>query len=354
MKRSIALVLCLISIFSLLVLAGCAQGEESSASRTVVDMKGNTVTLPDEVTKYCTVYSTSVPMIAMMDKDMENCVMYPKSGWFEYWEFEMQEGIADHAVQVNKREVTAEQIVESGTEVFFWSSGSHQELVDSLTEMGIACVNVQVSNDEDFMKALEIICDVFGTDYARSQLEKYQSTYNEYREYTQEQVEKIPEEIKKSVLVIGNVDSLVGYGEHTYTGDWAKMVGLNYISPSDDGADQVNLTMEQIYEFDPDVIVANGIFDVEATYADPVWAVMRATQDEMLLSNPSVLDFWSMPTVEAPLQYIWALNKFYPEYAGELNPVDAAISFYKDFYDYEMSRTDAEAIVAGEHYLLSK
>ena len=115
----------------------------------------------------------------------------------------------------------------------------------------------------------------------------------------------------------------------------------------------MNLTMEQIYEFDPDIIVANGIFDVEATYADPVWSVMRATQDKMLLSNPSALDFWSMPTTEAPLQYIWALNKFYPEYAGELNPIDETIFFYKEFFDFEMTRKDAEAIIAGEHYLMS-
>lgn len=354
MKKRFLLALCLISIMATLGLTGCTEKIESNGPRTVVDMNGETITLPERVTKYCTVYSTSVPMIAMLDKNMEHCVMYPKSGWFEYWEFEMYEDIADHAVQVNKREVTAEQIIESGTEVFFWSSSSHQELVDSLSEMGIACVNVQVSNSEDFMKGLEIIEAVFDTDYAHSQMEKYKTTYDEYCEYTRNVVENIPEEVKKSVLVIGNVDTLVGYGEHTYTGDWAKLVGLDYISPSNDGADQVNLTMEQIYEFDPDIIVANGIFDVKLTYEDPTWSVMRATKEKMLLSNPSVLDFWSMPTVEAPLQYIWAINKFYPEYAGEKNPVEEAISFYKEFYDYEMSQSDAEAIVAGEHYLLSE
>ena len=355
MKKILALTLCLVLALSMVALSGCSDKTNVTTDevRTVVDMKGNTIQLPEKVTKYTTVYSSSVPMLAMLDKDMEHCVMYPKSGWFEYWEFEAFENIEDHAVRVNKREVTAEQIIESGTEVFFWSSGSHQELVDSLSEMGIACVNVQVATEDDFLKALEIIASVFNTDYSKTQLAKYKTKFDEYQRYTKTQVKKIPEDVKKSVLVIGNVDDLVGYGEQTYTADWAKFVGLDYIVPSNDGAEKVNLTMEQIYEFDPDIIIANGIFDKETVYSDPTWSNMRAVKDNMLLSNPSVFDFWSMPTTEAPLQYIWALNKLYPEYAGELNPVNEVVSFYKEFFDYEMSDEDAEAILAGKHYLMS-
>lgn len=354
MKKILSIILCIISVFMMLAFAGCSnESEETVGPRTVVDMRGETIVIPDNATKYCTVYSSSVPMLALLDKNLEHCVMYPKSGWFEYWEFELFEGIEDHAVRVNKREVTAEQIIESGVEIFFWSSTSHQEIVETLSKMGIACVNIQVKDADDLLKALDIIADVLNTDYARSQLGKYKAKLAYYQQYTENQVNKIPEANKKTVLVIGNVDSLVGYGEATYTADWAKFVGLDYIIPSNDGAEQVNLTIEQIYEFDPDIIIANGIFDVETTYADSSWSVLRATKDNMLLSNPSVMDFWSMPTVEVPLQYLWALNKFYPEYAGELKPVDEVISFYKEFYDYEMSVEDATAILDGEHYLLS-
>ena len=354
MKKILKLFICIFSMLSLLTVVGCSHNKNENTKRTVVDMQGNTISLPGKVTKYSTVYSSSVPMIAMLDKDLEKCVMYPKSSWFEYWEFEMFEGVEEHSVRVNKREVTAEQIVESGTEVFFWNKASHKELVDSLTDMGIACVNVQVQNTDDLIKALEIIAEVLDTDYARSQLEKYKEKFTKYQQYAKAQVEKIPEDCKRSILVIGNVDTLVGYGPNTYAIDWAEKVGLKYILPSKDGADEVNLTIEQVYEFDPDIILANGIFDVEKIYEDPVWSVLRATQNNMLLSNPSVLDFWSMPTPEAPLQYIWSINKFYPDYVGDLNIIDEVQSFYKEFYGYEMSREDAEAIVSGQHFLMDK
>jgi len=353
MKKIFVTMFCVVIVLAMITLTGCSGKGGDKDSRTVVDMQGNTVSLPEDVERYCTVYSSSVPMIAMLDKNMEHCIMYPKSGWFEYWEFAMFNGIAEHAERVDKREVTAEQIIESGTQVFFWSKASHQELVDALSEVGIACVNVQVNNTEDLIKALDIIAQVFNTDYAYSQLDKYKATFDEYQKYVHKQVEQIPESIKKSILVIGNVDTLTGYGINTYSADWAKLVGLNYIVPSNDEADEVNLTMEQIYEFDPDIILANGIFDVETTYGDPTWSVLRATKDGMLISNPSVLDFWSMPTTEAPLQYIWALNKFYPEYLGDRNIVEETISFYKVFYGYEMSDEDAKNIIRGEHYLMS-
>ena len=353
MKKILAAILCITSLLTMLVMTACT-ADNGKAGRTVIDMQGNTIVLPEKVEKYTTVYSSAVPMLAMLDEDMAHCVMYPKSSWFEYWEFAMFDGIADHAQRVNKREVTAEQIIASGTEVFFWNKASHQELVNSLTAVGIACVNVQVNTTADLLKALEIITEVLDTDYARNQLKKYKARFSQYEEYVKEQVKLIPTAERKSVLVLGNVDTLVGYGANTYSYAWATLTGLNYILPSNDGANEVTLNMEQIYQFAPDVIVANGIFDVPTTYADPTWSVLRATQNNLLLSNPSVLDFWSMPTTEAPLQYIWALNKFYPQYAGTLKLEEEIISFYKEFYAYEMSAADVQAIVNGTHFLIGK
>lgn len=125
MKKILAVTLSILSILALFTLAGCSNGESGEAERTVVDMRGESIVLPEKANKYCTVYSSSMPIISMLDKNKEHCVMYPKSGWFEYWEFEMFEGIEDHAVRVNKREVTAEQIVEIGIRRCFFGAAHH-------------------------------------------------------------------------------------------------------------------------------------------------------------------------------------------------------------------------------------
>ena len=110
--------------------------------------------------------------------------------------------------------------------------------------------------------------------------------------------------------------------------------------------------MEEIYNLDPDVIIAQGPFNRAAINADEQWKEVRAVQEGMLFSNPSVLDEWGMPTTEAPLQFIWVLKQFYPDYAVGIDATTELIDFYKEFYEYEMSVEDAEALLSCHHFYL--
>ena len=46
--------------------------------------------------------------------------------------------------------------------------------------------------------------------------------------------------------------------------------------------------------------------------------------------------------------YLWALNIFYPEYAGELDLTTEVRNFYKDFYGYDMSSDYANILMQGK------
>lgn len=352
MKKAILLLLSCVLIIALL--SGCASSEvkEDAAPRTVVDMVGKTIELPETIDSYCVLYSSAVPICAMMDKDLEHMVMYPVSNYFEYWYGEMFEGINDHAVQVDKKNVTAEQILESGAQVVFWSRPGHEELVASLEEAGIICINVRVDDSDGLLKAVHIIADSFGTEHAQEQARKYDELYAKYYSTAERIASTIPESEKKTVLVIGSVDTPSVGPLDSYQGFWTELTGLINVSPLAAGEPSSTLTMEEIYDVDPDIILAQGPFNRSQVMSDPQWGEVRAVKENMLFSNPSVLDEWGMPTSEAPLQFIWVLSQFYPQYATELNAQEELINFYRTFYDYEMSVEDAEAILSCHHFYL--
>ena len=352
MKELLLAGLFLAILLGALSACGKASEETSPATRTVVDMKGKEVELPGTLESYCVLYSSAVPMCAMVDEDLAHMVMYPVSNYFEYWYGVMFEGINDHAVQVDKKNVTVEQILESGAQVVFWNRPAHEELVASLEEAGIKCVNVQVSDADELLQAMHVIADSFGTEFAQSQISKFESRFHSYLELVQERSAQIPDSEKKTVLVIGSVDNPTVGPMDSYQGYWTQLTGLVNVTPIGEGEPSSTLTMEEIYDANPDIILAQGPFNRNQVTSDPQWNAVRAVKEGNLYSNPSVLDEWGMPTTEAPLQFIWILKQFYPEYASDIDTVKELIEFYKDFYDYEMSVEDAEALLSCHHFYL--
>ena len=347
MKRIIAVILCFILVMSIATLAGCSTNstEPISKTKTIVDMSGTEVVVPTQIDKYCVLYSSAISICAMLDKNLEHMCMCPTI--YGGWTSRICPGVEDHAIAVNKKTVTAEQIIEVGTQVVFCSSSTNQETIASLQEAGIPCVNVGMKTADDLLKAVDVIAATFGTDFAANNAKDYKEKFAYYQNYVKNCVKDIPDNDKASILVIGDLTDITGFGENAYEAYWTDVAGLKYILPSNDGADKVNLTMEQVFEFDPDVVIAET-FDARVLTDDSSWASLRAYKEGKLLAAPKALDNWSKPGAESMMVYLWALNTVYPDYAGDLNLTTEVINFYKDFFGYEMSEEYANIVMQGK------
>lgn len=300
MKRIIAVLLCLVILIGTRSLTGCSSKEESlvPSTRTVVDMSGAEIKVPTQIDKYCVLYSSAISICALLDKNMEHMCMCPTiyGGWTSL----LCPDVEDHIIAVNKKTVTAEQSIEAGTQVVFCSSSTNQETIASLQEAGIPCVDVGMKTADDLLRAVDIVATTFGTDHSRSVASAYKEKFAYYQDYVKSCVQDIPENAIKSVLVIGDLADITGFGKNAYEAYWASVAGLNYIVPSDDGASKVNLTMEQIFEFDPDVVIVET-FDTSLLTEDSTWFTLRAYTDGRVLATPKALDNWSKPGAESIL-----------------------------------------------------
>lgn len=105
--------------------------------------------------------------------------------------------------------------------------------------------------------------------------------------------------------------------------------------------------MEQVFEFDTDAVFV-ATFDTCVLTENSAWLTLRAYTDGKVLAAPSALDNWSKSGAESIMVYLWVLNVFYPDYAGELDLTAEVRDFYKAFYGYDMSEAYANILMQGK------
>ena len=240
MKKIISIVFCLVMTLSMVGLSGCSDNSDTkkAENRTVVDMLGKEVEIPETVENYSVLYSSAVPICGMLDKDFAHMYICPK-GYAE-WTNEIFPEVYSHATIVDKKAVTAEEIIESGAQVVFWSQSYNEEVVEALEKVGIACVNVKISDEESAIKVTKIIAEVFGTEYAKFQAQKYIDLMKKSRQNAVELVVDIPEEDIPTVLILGGADTLEAFTAESYEYYWATQLRLDYILPPGEGLRKIH------------------------------------------------------------------------------------------------------------------
>ncbi len=333
MKKKILVVLCMFLLVGAFALGGCTNKDHPlNENRIVVDMKGKTVQLPETVGNYANLYSSAVGILGMLDEGFANASILPNLWIYEEKILEIYPDLLDRVITVNKRTVTAEQIIEKGAQVVFWSNQS-EELIASLEALGVACVNIEFTNNEELLRVIEIVTDVLGTDEAKRLANEYMKDLDYAKETITQMAKNVSDAEKKTVLFLGATDVLTTYGEPSYEYGWSKHLNINYVFPLDPRVKKVDLTMEQVLEYNPDIIIVEGPVDA-SIYTDPVWSQLKAVQNNMLIASPYVFDVWPKGGIESIATYYWAFATIYPEYAN-YNLEEEIQAFYSKYFNYE-------------------
>ena len=104
--------------------------------------------------------------------------------------------------------------------------------------------------------------------------------------------------------------------------------------------------MEQVLEYDPDMIIFEGPVD-EALYSDPVWSELQAAKNGYLIASPFVFDVWPKGGVESIVTYKWAFTLIYPEYAEEIDLKQEIKDYYQTYFGYTMTDEEVDFVLSG-------
>ena len=141
-------------------------------------------------------------------------------------------------------------------------------------------------------------------------------------------------------------DGLEAIAEGNFHGEVIEKIGAKNVVSSVFGASQGDVSMEQLYIWDPDVILLSEKEAYERAITDPMWTMLRAVEEGnvyLLPSEPySFID--APPATNRIIGIYWLGNLLYPE-LYPVDVVDKMIEYYDLYYSYDLTEEHAEEIL---------
>ena len=162
---------------------------------------------------------------------------------------------------------------------------------------------------------------------------------------------QVPEDQKKTVYY-GLMDTgLTTAAQGDLHAEVIDLVGGINVVPSDIGHSFVDVDMERLLNWDPDVILLAQGSVYETAAEDPVWSQLRAIQQGTFYEIPQGPYSWmdQPPAANRILGVRWLGNLLYPEiFAYDM--IAETVDFYDLFYHVEITAEQAQQLMAGSTF----
>ena len=323
---------------------------------TITDQNGMEMVIPENPSRLVTTALPLPSIYALTGAPIENLVgvhpgstsaiensvmgaMYPQLS-----------GIADNFI--NGTDVNVEELLKLEPDVvLYWAE--YLEQYEAMTNAGITAVGVKPQDNGNVLSTLEswlsIMGEIFGT---TGNVDKVIEYGRKLEAEIAEKTAKIPEEDRQKVLYLYNhsEDDISVSGNGFYGQYWIDAAGGINVAADLNGATSVN--MEQIYEWNPDIIIITTFTETmpEDLYNNTIdgqdWSHIDAVKNGKVYKEPLGVYRWFPPSGDAPLMLMWMANTLYPE-VFDYDMKDEIEDYYERFYNYDLEDEQIEGILSA-------
>ena len=223
--------------------------------------------------------------------------------------------------------------------------GLEADLDDLQARTGIPCVFIEASLDT-MEEAYRMLGELTGSAEQASTCADYIGTT--LREAA-EKIAQIPESERVRVLYAQGEygTEVLGRGSiHAEVLDYAGAENVAVV-PELRSRGSSDVSMEQIYLWNPDVLILSPDANFDEIFDDPMWQPVSAVQSERVYEVPGAPYPWldRPPSVQRVLGVKWLGNLLYPN-IFDCDMLAEAQQFYRLFYHYELTQEEAQALLA--------
>lgn len=182
---------------------------------------------------------------------------------------------------------------------------------------------------------------------ANDKMEEVTAYSKEVLELVQSRVSDIPEAERKRALFLFQYDEtqMIASGRNFFGQYWCESAGTVNVA-QDIEAGQATITMEQVYEWQPDVIFITNFTNTKPAdlYANAVgsddWSLVKAVQEQQVYKMPLGSFRTYSVSADMPVTLLWVAKTIYPDLFSDID-TDAEV---KDFYQriYGVTLTDEQ------------
>jgi iron complex transport system substrate-binding protein len=321
--------------------AASPQPTSTPETRTVTDMAGRAVMVPWEVERVAT--SGSVPVLNSFlfavgagDRIVSGLPPFAQNPRWDFQNTFAPQLANSPQVDTADRTPDLEAFLSVEPDVTFTFDAAAAE---TLTRAGLAVVVLKWQEPEDVKKVMSLVGEVLGVEERAAAYVKY---FDETLARVSAIASKVPDAEKPRVLYLNPQN----YSQpHLIAEWWISQAGG--ISVTDDGrtAESLTFNVEQILDWDPDVILVPQLGDVQRVYNDALLADVKAVSAQRVYPLPIVAHTWGNRTSEQPLTVMWAAKTINPQAFAELDLHAELDKFFRDIFHHPLSAADIDNIL---------
>lgn len=345
--RIIAPVLCI------LVFAGsCAKSPYSANSettKTITDCIGRKVTVPESPQRVACLYAATAHMLALVGeggkivgapdgvrRDVVMQIKYP--------------GIKSIAVPYQNGAINVEELLKISADVALVrkSTAENPAEMEKLKKLNIPYVVVDFSSIAELKTAITVIGDLFGK---REITDSYIRYMDETFATVKSRLNGLSDKDKISVYHSVNA-ATQSYSSGCISAEIMELAGVKNVAFGagfGNGENGGNTTLEQIYRWNPQVILVNDNNVVSYLYGNAKWQGLTAVKNKKVVTLPVGVSRWGhFGSIEPQMGALFIASTLYPERFRELNMTQTVIGYYSQFFHLNISQSLAQGILSGE------
>lgn len=320
-----------------------ATPSQTASARTVTDLTGTKVTLPQKVTRVADLWHANNQVVLLLNgqkKLVATTDTIKQMPWFTT----VYPGIKNVTAPLSGSDLQTEELLKQKPDVVLTADASQAE---QAKKAGIPAVNLMYQDFAGLKKSVKVTAQVLGGN-APTIAQTYTKELNGNINYVAKHLKKGTQ--KPKVLHIVNAQDLLKVdGRDTIVDEWIKLSGgQNALTIK---GNMKAVTAEQIIAANPDVIIVGSTTSkaaLKTLRADSRFANLKAVKAGRIYGNPQGTFAWDRYSAEEALQVLWAAKKLHPAQFKQLNMVQKTQQFYEKYYHYDLSKAAAKRILAGE------
>jgi iron complex transport system substrate-binding protein len=326
-----------------LALSGCgSEGTVARGNRTLVDMAGRTVVLPDSVKRVCSNGFSLNQLLLMLGVAPRLCATTEavrQAPWFRRLAPQV-----DTLPQPFPGEAGGdpEALLRIHPDlVVLWNDDG---FAARLREAGVAVLVVRFSKPEEMDSGVRLLGAALGGDASR-RAARWCSLRDSVDSLVRSRTADLPEASRRNVYYAADDPQNTEGGPSLVTSWIARAGGRNVAA--DIPTVRAQVAMEQILSWDPQEIVCRDDAVCRRILSDPMWKRLSAVQAGKVRTCPRGVTAWCTRSGEAALQPLWAASILHPERFEDVRLDSLAARFFRDFYDDSPDASEIASILSG-------
>ncbi|MCL1829458.1 MAG: ABC transporter substrate-binding protein [Oscillospiraceae bacterium] len=315
---------------------------------TVTDFTGREMTVPDRVDSVACLYAYIGQAVVLLDGgDKLSAVV----AGMQRDELLMRKvpHIAEMPVPFRASAINIESLmgIKPDVTLIRYETAANPGEIENLEKSGLFYAVVDYRDIEQQKASIKLVGDIIGkTENAEKYLDYYDKTLDLIRSRTA----GIPDD--KRVSVYHSVNEVVRTN-HPNEISYYVLEAVGCVNTAKDFntaelGGKLYVNVEQIYLWDPDVVIANEAEAVEYFRTNEAFEGLRAVRENRVYQLPVGASRWGHPgSIETPIAALYIAKLLYPEYFEDIDIYKEITDFYHDFWLIDLEEEETESIISG-------